>query len=161
MKTQEQMAVHEAGRAIAACALNREFESVSIAPGAEGRRRPSVVLVLPPDKAAQQHWLQDAAIIGLAGAAAEALNTNHGGLTAQVIAEDYPLILATVEQLLSISPANKLRDVVVLTLWEQTLALLVKHWGSVRVLADMLMDLGTLSWNEAHEILEHTTQWRY
>ncbi|MBN1936903.1 MAG: hypothetical protein JW934_19740 [Anaerolineae bacterium] len=156
-KTREQWSIHEAGRAIVACALGRPFEQASILPDLSGI---NAVSFEPEDGSAQQ--LKQAILVGLAGAAAETMHTTHGPLAIEMLTEDYGIVVSYVDALFEQSQGQELpgaRDLLVLSLWEQVLKLLNTHWGSVALLSDLLLDLGTVSWIEVNELYEHTTRW--
>ena len=151
MEERERLAVHEAGRAVAACVLTTHFDQVSIVPEQESVKLKPVV-----DVSAQESYV----LVGFAGPAAVALHTNHRDAAIEMLSQDYDRIVLNVERLLDTGTVSMPRDVLVVSLWERVLALLVGHWGAVTVLADMLRDFGHVGRNEVQEILAHTTNWQ-
>ncbi len=156
-KTREQQAIHEAGRAIVACALGISFERASISPDL-----PGVAPALFGLEAATAEQLDQALLVGLAGAAAESMRTTHGPLAIEMLAEDYGGLVACVDALYGQRRDARpgARDLLLLSLWERTLKLLNTHWGSVALLSDLLLELGAVNWIEVNELFEHTTKWR-
>jgi|GEM_PF-6648255 len=156
-KKREELAIYEAGRAIVACALGISFERASIASDISG-----VGLTRPADEPWTAERLKEAIIVGLAGAAAEAMRSTHGPSAVQVLAEEYAAIVPHVDTLLAMSETRDVpgaRELLVLSLWEQVLKLLNTHWASVALLADLLLELGTVGYDEVVELYEHTTMW--
>ncbi len=161
-KSPELLAIHEAGRAITACVLQRRFEQVSISPNSS-----SVDLDTPlaelDDQQLLARWLEEKVLVGLGGAASEAFHTSHSDRVIQTLVQDYGVVGQDVSRLLPLvggSDDPGARDILVLSLWERVLKLLNTHWGAVTVLSDLLRDLETVGWVEVCEIFEHTTRWR-
>lgn len=163
-KSRERLSIHEAGRAVVACALGQRFNQVSIVPDAQSGALISVDLASPTGsetKGARQQ-IEECILIGLAGAAAEAMQTNHDASVVETLREDYDRVVQDTDvlaQMCGVGNAPGDRDILVLSLWERSLKLLNVHWGSVAVLSDLLLELGTASWTEVDEIFEHTTKW--
>jgi hypothetical protein len=167
-KSQELAAIHEAGRAITACVLGRRFSQVANVPDSLDGQLRSVELdplsvEVQSDSQAYQKWLEDKVLVGLSGSIAVAFHTSHDSAVLQMLAKDYAPVAQDVTELLPLVDASasaQARDLLILSLWEQGLKLLNRHWGAVTVLSDLLLDLGAVEWAEVCEIFEHTTKWR-
>ena len=166
-KNRERVAIHEAGRAITACVLQRRFNQVTIVPDAQdGQKSIELVALVEEERAdpqVYQKWLEEKVLVGLAGAIAEAFHTSHDQAVIQTLVQDYAFVAQDVTELLPLVDQDGrlgARDILVLSLWERGLKLLNQHWGAVTVLSDLLLDLGTVGWREVCEIFEHTTKWR-
>lgn len=157
VEKKQDWAIYEAGRAIVACALGVPFEQASIHPD-----RPGVTLPWPADETTAEEQLKQMIMVGLARGAAEAMRSTHGPLAVEVVTEDYGLIAPYIDALLAAGTTGErpgARDLLVLSLWERTLKLLNTHWASVTLLADLLLELGTVAYSEVDELYKHTTRW--
>ena len=167
-KSRELVTIHEVGRAIMACILERRFNQFTNVPDSQDGQLRSVELdplsvEERADPQAYQKWLEEKVLVGLSGAIAVAFHTSHDSAVIQTLAKDYAPVAQDVTELLPLvdqSASAESRDILILSLWERGLKLLNRHWGAVTVLSDLLLDLGTVGWVEVCEIFEHTTKWR-
>jgi ATP-dependent Zn protease len=138
-------AYHEAGHAVAALALGRPVQGVSVLPHREhlgicqfrkGTFRPS------------EDWLEREALIALAGLAAEARHT--GNYAWDMAARDLRYVRGLAVQRAGERQAERLER----RLLAKTEHLLGHHWGAVERIAAELLQQGSISGRAARHLFE-------
>jgi hypothetical protein len=170
MNHQQKTAIHEAGHAVMACVLDRPFEQVSLA-DAQDREWGSGHLALPARAAGLQdplyrQQIESAILVGLAGAAAEALCADDDCGMIHSFVDDYPALapgIALLEALdgqdHSPSADRASGEALTLSLWARALDLLGWNWEAVLLLADVLNDGQEVVWPLVRDIVEHIAEW--